>query len=92
MCSADAEQPAGGSAAADTSMPKRKTRVVVLGTGWGAVSFLKSLDPKTFGGGWRSLQGAQLHAPAAHHLAFEAGYLALLTKRARLLLFSPPLE
>jgi hypothetical protein len=30
--------------------PKRKTRVVVLGTGWGAVSFLKNLDPKSFGG------------------------------------------
>ncbi|GAB4819591.1 hypothetical protein N2152v2_006637 [Parachlorella kessleri] len=26
-----------------------KTRVVVLGSGWGAVAFLKSLDPSTFG-------------------------------------------
>lgn len=29
--------------------PRRKTRIVVLGTGWGAVSFLKTLDPKTYG-------------------------------------------
>ncbi len=27
-----------------------KTRVVVLGSGWAAVSFLKNLDPKMFGG------------------------------------------
>lgn len=50
--------PAGGElppAAAQLGAPaggKRKTRVVVLGTGWAAVSFLKSLDSKLFGGGW----------------------------------------
>lgn len=29
--------------------PKTKTRVVVLGSGWGAVSFVKNLDPAAFG-------------------------------------------
>jgi hypothetical protein len=43
-CKAAQDPEAAGAA------PKRKTRVVVLGTGWGAVSFLKNLDPKSFGG------------------------------------------
>lgn len=29
---------------------KQRTRVVVLGSGWAAVSFLKNIDPKMFGG------------------------------------------
>lgn len=54
-CSApEPEAPAGGAgpiaaaAAGGTGTP-RKTRVVVLGTGWGSISFIKSLDPKSFG-------------------------------------------
>lgn len=39
---------AGSAAAAGGSDQPRKTRVVVLGTGWGAVSFLKQLDPATY--------------------------------------------
>lgn len=42
----DAVLPAVGEAAADAVPPKRKTRVVVLGSGWGAVAFLKNLDWK----------------------------------------------
>ena len=37
----------GGAGASPPSPPK--TRIVVLGTGWAAVAFLKNLDPKSFG-------------------------------------------
>lgn len=46
---AGAEQPASAAGEAGSSAAKQKTRVVVLGTGWGAISFLKSLDPKVYG-------------------------------------------
>lgn len=32
------------------SAPVTKTRVVVLGSGWGAVAFIKNLDPEALGG------------------------------------------
>ena len=32
--------------------PPNACRVVVLGSGWGAVSFIKNLDPAAFGGKW----------------------------------------
>ena len=35
--------------------PRTKSRVVVLGSGWGAVAFIKNVDPRMFGGeqgGW----------------------------------------
>ena len=39
---------------------RKKTRVVVLGSGWGAVSFVKNLDPAAFGGEWATARlGAQ---------------------------------
>ncbi|EFN57108.1 hypothetical protein CHLNCDRAFT_143930 [Chlorella variabilis] len=34
---------------ADASCTSAKTRVVVLGSGWGAISFIKNLDPAAFG-------------------------------------------
>lgn len=37
---------------ADTHTPSGlpRTRIVVLGSGWGAISFLRSLDPKLTSG------------------------------------------
>ena len=32
--------------------PKEKLRVVVLGSGWGAMSFLRNVDGKVFAGKW----------------------------------------
>lgn len=49
---ADCDAPAPEGDAPDGAVPalaRRKTRIVVLGSGWGAMSFLKSLDPKSFG-------------------------------------------
>ncbi|EFN54551.1 hypothetical protein CHLNCDRAFT_58189 [Chlorella variabilis] len=40
------DAPPEGAPAAEAAAPKRKTRVVVLGSGWGAVAFLKNLDWK----------------------------------------------
>lgn len=49
-CEAEATPPDALLALSSEEAPaRRKTRVVVLGTGWGAISFLKSLDPKTYG-------------------------------------------
>lgn len=41
--------PGAGATSAGGGDQLRKTRVVVLGTGWGAISFLKQLDPATYG-------------------------------------------
>lgn len=50
MAECDAPAPEGAEGAAPPAAPaRRKTRIVVLGSGWGAMSFLKSLDPKTYG-------------------------------------------
>ena len=53
-CKAAADPPVGAAdgtpvaAAAEAPPARKKTRVVVLGTGWGAISFLKNLDSKAF--------------------------------------------
>ncbi|KAI7837688.1 hypothetical protein COHA_008481 [Chlorella ohadii] len=45
------EAPPAPTAPADMPATARKSRVVVLGSGWGAVSFIKNLDPAAFGEG-----------------------------------------
>lgn len=59
---APAVLPAVGEAAADAVPPKRKTRVVVLGSGWGAVAFLKNLD-------WKGAFGRECSHAATHCVA-----------------------
>lgn len=41
--------PGAGSTGDASSGQQRKTRIVVLGSGWGAISFLKQLDPASYG-------------------------------------------
>ncbi|KAL4447850.1 hypothetical protein ABPG75_005069 [Micractinium tetrahymenae] len=43
------ELPAAAPPAEPLPPTARRTRVVVLGSGWGAVSFIKNLDPQAFG-------------------------------------------
>ncbi|PRW45623.1 NADH dehydrogenase [Chlorella sorokiniana] len=45
------EAPPAPTLPAEGPTAARKTRVVVLGSGWGAVSFIKNLDPAAFGEG-----------------------------------------
>ena len=64
---------------ADTHTPggTPRTRVVVLGSGWGGITFLRSLDPKLTSGRTFLLQTSL--TLASHTLQLEAAIMGCLT-------------